>query len=878
MTELLTLHDYLTTHKNGIQLENTSLELSERSLNIFLVKTARLDIGYPTDLLFQANGKSYIKGNDAKLRIPFQHHAAILSHVFHQVSALPDSKSKMLIVSSNIRYFINDFFWFNIHHLIGSKSFIDLILNYNIFEYIQNSNSFVQLTGSKTISSPTKTSKINYETLKRFIPSSLISNSLYRKKNNTIQQLKDKLIITNSKTWLSLAKLDNEKAQIIQNSHRNIQYIHIFNSIIPRASNAQQKPTSTNSIINKNLVYRFTKVIIQKLVPCELFGDPRNKVILFQNIKKLIFADTNQYYDFKHLMANIKNVKQKDLFAEELFFWLYFNFFPSLVKQFFYVTKVNSQYELVYFRQSSALHFLEPAIKEYIDKFLTRDSIKCDGNRGYHDTSNGYYHCHFRIELKNLKVPNSFRFISAPNHKLSLGGNKEHYYFQQDNIIPINKILVHLRKEVFPKVFQDKQTVISNINDIIENFEHFKTKRKNYNRPLYFIKFDIKSSYDTLPKERIKRDLDLMFSKLKTASFYLTNEQSLTSSQLVHTTNTKLSKVKLNKNLAVNGMCVGNLVKKRKLNIDKKNDYHLSSSINVLQEMANIRKYSIDDVKYAINKELDSTIVNIGKHCYFRKEGIFQGLYFSSILANLFYDNLVRENQDVLLDEGEFFVRFMDDFLIITENYSRIDVIKDLLFQKFLMPKYNVDINMEKLNHSKLIDEETPETSKFSFVGLNFDLSDMSLTKDSQALSVIKYDHLTSYKEIFNKLIMVFSLRLSNEMILSLKINSIKVIETYILAVVNNISEMLLYFIIHNSHLKTHSKFFKKFINNLTNILTESINKQNQYKFFKEKQYYRFRKLCDDYESIVVDGFALVLKQNKSLKACTEFIKVLDNM
>ncbi|KAL6928690.1 hypothetical protein ACO0SA_002019 [Hanseniaspora valbyensis] len=385
-------------------------------------------------------------------------------------------------------------------------------------------------------------------------------------------------------------------------------------------------------------------------------------------------------------MENIKNVKQTDKFTEIMFFWLYFRLLPSLIKQFFYVTKLNTDYKLIFYRHDDAFHFLEPVFKEYINEYFTKDAIKCNGDKSYHDKSNGYYHCHFRPVLKNLKLVNNFRFLSIPNHKLSLGGNREHYYFQQDNVIPVNKILTHLRKNVFPIIFNDQFSTISSIDDVMEQFKIFKSKRSGKNKQLYYIKFDVKNSYDSISKEYLNVILEKIFSTLKNQDFYLTNENSVISSQRIHTNNKKISEFKVNKRIIVNNSNHKlKQNKKRKMNNNIKtaetNDFYVSNSVNILQEVPNIRKYTIEDLKYVINKELDSTIVNIGKHCYYRKKGIGQGLYFSGILCNLFYDDLVRNFKDILLDENEFFVRFMDDFLIITEDYTKINVIKDFILQ-----------------------------------------------------------------------------------------------------------------------------------------------------------------------------------------------------
>ncbi|XBW36841.1 hypothetical protein QEN19_002420 [Hanseniaspora menglaensis] len=866
MNEILSLYDFLANHKNSIFLDFED-PFQDRCFYLFLVKTGNTDIGYPVSLLKHTKGKDYVVGNKSGSLIPFEHHVKIVTHIVGKLAHLPDNKIR-LTTSSNIRYFLNDFFWLKIHQLIGSKTFIDLLVNYNIFDYKFGTNGFFQLSGISNLSQQVS-SQINYETLRRFIPSILMSNIKFVNKNKKSVFDVDNLIMKDSKSWISLSKDNKTSTDLIEANHKKIRYMSILNSMIPSIKETSEKPNSINSVVNKKKVYEFLKVILNKLIPNNFYKHPKNKVIFYRNISKLILMDFNQFYDFKYLLTNVRQMKENDFFLENMLFWLYFRYIPSLIKEFFYVTKLNVGYQLVYYRHDDAMIFLEPLINNYISKFLTSDSIKCNGNISFHDKSLEYYHCHFRPVLKNLKIANNFRFLCVPNYKLSVGSKKEQYYIQQDIIIPINKSLNYFRKHVFSKQFQHKDALTSSINDVIYNFKNFKTKRAASKKPLYFIKFDVKSSYDSIPKDYLKQILQDIFSNSDMNEFYLTTENTVTTSKVIHTTNKKLAELKTNKRIKISNEDNNFVNKKRKLSNKQYFVPHIGSNIRILQEASDIRKFTIEDVKHIINKELESTIINIGKNCYYRKLGISQGLYFSSILANIFYDSLVLRYKKEFLSANGFFARFMDDFLIISDDFERINQVKSLILSNSFKENFNIDINMEKLEFSSNVNASD---GQFSFVGLNFDLKKMSVAKDFETLTLVKYDHLISYKELFNKLILVFKMRISNELLFSLELNSIDSILAHIGNITKNIAEMFVHFVAKNKKLETKTHFFKKFISNLINLVTETLGRQNQFKFYKEKSYYRFKDLSINYELALIDCFAKVCFENLNKNKAGMFI------
>ncbi|KAL6940756.1 hypothetical protein ACO0QE_004672 [Hanseniaspora vineae] len=886
--------------------------------------------------------------------IDMNFHLEVINYV---ITLLKTMQYDINILISSPSFIINNTQWFKLHQFLGSWIFIDLLLNCKIFEYIEE-NLFTQLSGNRNLINnynsvyinPYKNAGIKNGLLRMRIFSphyylfKLQNAGLQVTRNVTgntsityeIQELRksNRNLIPNESILQSMNIIFNDTFTkqspfylsfkpvwaLIKKNHKKLAYWDIFNTVCPPLK-IGKSPTTINSTIDVGKVLNFLLLIIEKLFPLELWGDKRNKAVVFRNVNKLLKMDINKSIPMHMLLQGIRFSKMtwasqttsnglinftKE--GEKFFEWFYLKFFAKLVRTFFYVTNISSKItQIVYYRQDVYLQIAQPFISKYCDDNLRKNQtcvwVPNDDKTTkslMHDLS--CLHTNLRIVPKNLKFPNDLRFISIPSPHIQFDDLMKFKWFVQDNIIPVRKILQHIR--LYHLSISDHFPKISNLYEIPILIKNFQSSLKATDS-VYFLKFDVKSCYDSIP-------VDLFINLLQEK--WLKNEKLLketnNGSWIVHKNSVSL----LNTNLAfkqvvrkehiINGVnSLHSYVKPRNsISHGESIATHISSApdfIKINQRNTDIQSFTNEDVLYVVKKEILQTCVTIGDACFQRQNGVFQGTFLSSIIMDLLYDDMIRSTPEFHYSPKEcklLLLRLADDFLVLSNSYEKIQQIMKRSSDGF--PEYNAYINTEKLQFSQFKD-----TSKnmeiVNFVGLNVNLSTLEISKDVETFTNINYSFEPSLKAVYGKLLNLIEIRLKYNL-LNIQLNSNKIVVQHLSLIVSNIAQSLVEFVVlqrtklclfEKLQSKTGMQNFGKFIKSLVKSLRYHLWKINSYifdqensKLAKRKQFkklkslgYRYNALDKNLPLIVTQTIVAKLHDNQktknNLKTLIDYVK-----
>lgn len=670
--------------------------------------------------------------------------------------------------------------WNLLHNLVGSEVFVNILINCSIFVY--NGTFFKQIVGnsmnephvpplwykrmikreqSNRKNSPISNNKFLHRAHQNFKPSKLLPRETKDLMNDIF---KDFLEASTSAGKRRLRRFEILFKKAIEN-HQKVKHIYILNSICP----ALQTSTATSHQelqSAKKCVLKFVTVIIEKTFPQELFGSKRNKARLFSKIALLLNLKLNERVPSHLLTEGIKlkeiswlgkpteridkleREKRQEIF-EAFVHWLFEKFVPKLLYTFFYCTEVSSAIEILFFRQDVWKNMTSGFLSSYIDKHLVENS-QCE----IHDSYSYSNFNHGFLRLVPKKARGEFRVISVPFK----GADSDELAEYRDNLRNVIKpticVLDHIRNQTkthFKKLYSPMQ--------VAENLRDFKNKIREKHKssngempPLFFIKFDIASCYDSIP---VKKALAIISNSLSSENEFYVRTQSLYDSR----------KGVFKRTSVVNGSLSP---RQGDIYIDNVRTCYLSKH----------------DIMNVLDMEINKTAIRLNKKCYLRKDGLFQGFGLSATIVDILYDDLLKHYAEFHpQDDSETLIlRLSDDFLVISTDEARIKSIEKLVLNGF--QEYNATINLNKI----MTTSSLPLVSNVvSFCALNINMRTLEVWKSQEALNVLS-SNSQSPKELYEKLKWLFNMRMSYN-VANLHLNSWETILIHIENAISNVAE-----------------------------------------------------------------------------------------
>lgn len=739
------------------------------------------------------------------------------------------------MVNTNVQI-IKGFLWKQLHEVIGTQNFIFLLINCTVFQIKanifydrdENDHDHDTLFSRQIIGNrnglphlPPRWYRRNMEKnlyedskSKSFLLVHRISNRTYLYKSKRYEQrfvpllrslnlvqLRDEVYglcgITATKSIRR--KIDDILLKLIKNCKKNIPYSKILEKICPSKKKIKFEEHLKLASGKKNVIH-FIAIMIEKLLPFQIYGSKQNKSVILKNIVKLInlplhgsfpLIEATENFKLKHLDHLLGESRCADRQSVDILNVLYSNFFkwllevlvPDIVASFFYCSEISGTTEIIFFKHSIWDEISKPFIKNYF-KELLHENGQCRNHDSY--LLSDYNHCRMRLVPKT--APCEFRLITVPSKGVDAEEHLEFRINQVRNVAPIQSVLKYLRMK--KKTHFTKLSSISGISDAISRFKRNLLEKFDILPNLYYMKFDIANCYDSVPRQKVIAVLKELLASKK--DFYVRSYTYFDS-----------------KKLAVKVKKIVNEIEEPKgsdILIDQVRTYHFTPA----------------DVLKAVEIEIFRTSLYVNDICFLRKDGLFQGSSFSALLVDLIYDDLLlhykefesKPNVDSLI------LRIADDFLVISTSKTQIDDINRLAISGFKL--YNASVKKEKIY---LMSSQNSAEQHFTFCALRINIKKLEVLKESSSFNK-PFVSLTSISQIYKRLNSILETRLSYKT-LSSNINSVETILEQVKHITSNLAEIS--FVAFGDKNITKDSFMT-FITHVINSIYSRCNQNEIYK------------------------------------------------
>ncbi|KAG7771262.1 hypothetical protein KL931_000960 [Ogataea haglerorum] len=587
-----------------------------------------------------------------------------------------------------------------IHTIIGTETFLDLLINHtarmdNVYLWGELNECNYK---SQCRSSQLNIRNILYSeiwSLQRLDPlpeSASLINDVFRTKNTCYPKLE--FLLESMRTY-----------------HMNHQpdYPYILDSICPEPKNIK---TNFDLAVEKPCVIKFVTIVLEKIMPKELFGSPHNKSVLFKKIAEVLsshkkdsiyvcnVAKNFRITDINWLVPGRKMSKHEFMKAQNTwlqFIWWFFNsMLFKLVASFFHVTDISQSFELLYYRHDTWRRISKEFKDKYYGLFLQRKPQNLNSYFTYAKNDD------FIGSLKLLPKAHDFRFITMPFR--GSGKSVFEYMDRYKNEVRIaNLVLSHKRKK----------NCINSVSDLPCELLKYKNQISG---SVYAIKFDIRQAYDTLPRKLILPLISELLKEIpETFQFHI------------------------ERYFVLSAPTAAGKRKRRKLSVLKGYE-NTTVSDKVLTHANSPSVLKKSEIMKIVEQQLEHAALLSSSDTFHRKRGVFQGFPLSGIFCEIVYDKLT----EYLLSLGRGnvkIIRLADDFLILT---TKMDILAK--YQKLIekrIPEFDVLVNKQK----SVVSEDTVD-----FLGTTINLKTLSVTKN-----LVSYDltpvRVLSFKALYSTLV-----------------------------------------------------------------------------------------------------------------------------
>ncbi|KAL1616097.1 Telomerase reverse transcriptase [Diplodia seriata] len=248
-------------------------------------------------------------------------------------------------------------------------------------------------------------------------------------------------------------------------------------------------------------------------------------------------------------------------------------------------------------------------------------------------------------------------------------------------------------------------------------------------KPLYFVKVDVKSCFDTIPQKRL---LNTIKALLSLEDYRVRRHVEVNAVVPYRYSNNIGSAAKPVKRYLAQARDTGDRrdfaeFLRRQLRIK-------SRSSTVFVDSVVEQKQSKEEVMRLLTEHVERNIVKIGKKFYRQKTGIPQGSVLSSLLCSFFYAELEADLLSFLRPDRSVLLRLIDDSLLITTERQHAE--RFLRVMHAGSEDYGVGITKDKtlLNFTCSVDgtevPRLPSLTSFPYCGTLINTGNLNISKD----------------------------------------------------------------------------------------------------------------------------------------------------
>lgn len=523
----------------------------------------------------------------------------------------------------------------------------------------------------------------------------------------------------------------------------------------------------------------FCRAILLKLIPNELYGIGEDAVFNRQHILKFVdtFIQMRRFESLslhqivqKMKMACIKWLEPSSCSGEkialsdfqkrseifhELVYYIFDSILIPLIRSNFYVTESNvHRNRLFYFRHDVWRKVSEPTLTELKTSVFEELGSNDNAKRILNQRSLGF------SQLRLLPKTTGARPITNLRRRTIIKNDSKGKRMLAPSInsllTPVFSMLGYEKEQQPEKL----GSAIFSVRDIYPKLRDFRQKLSD--KPLFFVKLDIKSCFDTIPQHKLVQLMERLISE---------------------------DDYRVTKHVEINRRKGGDkparkFVTKARGATDFTNSFKAASnSGTVFVDTAMRKRHSADDLLYLLEEHVRMNLVRIGKKYYRQKNGIPQGSILSSILCNFFYGELESEVLAFLHQHHEsLLLRLIDDFLLITTDYSRATRFLNLMISG--QPDYGITVNPQKsLVNFPITINNIPiprSTILFPYCGTLINTHTLEISREDRPLATSDTLTISASQSpghsFHRKSLSSFKLMSSNPMFLDTSHNSQKVV------------------------------------------------------------------------------------------------------
>lgn len=485
----------------------------------------------------------------------------------------------------------------------------------------------------------------------------------------------------------------------------------------------QPKRSLTEYSTPPAFVSAFCRAVLQKLIPSEFYGTGEegrsNRKIILKHVDEFVrmrqFESLSLHEVCKGLKVtcmpwleppkireqasssypkrcklSLSDLQKRTELLHEFVYYIFDSILIPLIRTNFYVTESQIHRNRLFYFRHDVWHLLTEKPLQDLQSSMFEDLKGDKAQRALARRSLGYG------VLRLLPKPTGVRPILNLRRRMmqrTSAGKKSFLGPSVNSIVtPIANMLNYERVRkpaALGSALQSVGEMHFRLKSLKERLQRQQHGPKQGHQPLYFVKLDIQSCFDTIPQHKL---IDLIERTVSEDSYYITKHVEVRPPIGFNTSwPPQLG----------NGRPVRKFVG-RAAPVSKPQPL-----LDIIAENAASRKphtvfvdalvqkeHTADELLDLLNEHVRNNMVKIGNKYLRQRNGIPQGSVLSSLLCNFFYGALEREVLGFLQTDRALLLRLVDDFLLITSDAELA-----MRFLQVMMkgqPAYGVSVNPSK--------------------------------------------------------------------------------------------------------------------------------------------------------------------------------------
>ena len=238
-----------------------------------------------------------------------------------------------------------------------------------------------------------------------------------------------------------------------------------------------------------------------------------------------------------------------------------------------------------------------------------------------------------------------------------------------------------------PKQLGSSLFSVEDIFHRLKDFKHSLPAFSGTHLPLYFVKVDVKSCFDTIPQDKL---LSIIQSVVSKRAYTICRRAEVNPPNKHEYRNSGTFSNRPTIRYLYEGRAAGH-----------KSDRALQEGSGISSKPAAITVDTVseqveqrDNLLALLYEHVQRNVVKFGKKYFRQVTGVPQGSVLSTLLCSFFYGDMESKHLSFLEDENSLLLRLIDDFLLITTE--RRHAVRFLETMHTGVPEYGVFIKSEK--------------------------------------------------------------------------------------------------------------------------------------------------------------------------------------